>query len=222
MKPNVISRMNCDRIAPYYESLEHLSFGKSLERRRFAFLEETRTSQRAIVCGGGDGRFLARLLRTNSKVQIDFVDISPRMIELAERRVAGMGRAYRDRVRFHVGDVCEFQARSEAYDLIVTNFFLDCFSDTELANVVTRLAGWGSPRGRWLVSDFCEADGAIRHLWTSAIIRGVYGAFRITTGLRVTSLANYMAALARVGYRLRHEETALGGLLQSSLLTCDH
>jgi len=222
MKTNAISRMNCDRIAPYYQSLEHLSFGKSLERRRFAFLEETRTSRRAVVCGGGDGRFLARLLRTNSKVQIDFVEISPRMIELAERRVAGMGRTYRDRVRFHVADVCEFQAQSEAYDLIVTNFFLDCFSDTELANVVTRLAGWGAARGRWLVSDFCEADGAIRHFWTSAIIRGIYGAFRITTGLRVTSLANYMTALARVGYRKRHEETALGGLLQSSLLARDH
>jgi ubiquinone/menaquinone biosynthesis C-methylase UbiE len=146
MNENLTSRMNCDRIAPYYEFLEHLSFGKSLERRRCAFLRETQTSKRAIVCGGGDGRFLARLLRTNSRVLVDFVDLSPGMIELAERRVAAMGPAYRARVRFYVGDVGEFQAQPKCYDLIVTNFFLDCFSETELSTIVARLAGWGAER----------------------------------------------------------------------------
>lgn len=213
--------MNCDRIAPYYEFLEHLSFGKSLERRRCAFLRETQTSKRAIVCGGGDGRFLARLLRANSRVLVDFVDLSPGMIELAERRVAGMGPAYRARVRFYVGDVGEFQAQPKCYDLIVTNFFLDCFSETELSTIVARLAGWGAPRGRWLVSDFSEVDGAIGHLWTSGIIKGLYAAFEVTTGLQVKSLANYVAALARLGYRRCHEETAWSGLLHSSLWTCD-
>ena len=82
--------MNCDWLAPYYESLEHFSFGNYLEQRRFAFLEETKQSQRALECGGGDGRFLARLLSLNRKVQVDFVDSSPKMTELAERRVSSM------------------------------------------------------------------------------------------------------------------------------------
>ena len=80
------SRMNCDWLAPYYESLEHLSFGSFLEERRFAFLEKTKQSERALECGGGDGRFLARLLSLNDKVQVDFVDSRPKMKELAERR----------------------------------------------------------------------------------------------------------------------------------------
>jgi hypothetical protein len=61
------ARMDCDGIAPHYEVLEHLSFGKLLEQRRFAFLGETGTLDRAVICGGGDGRFLARLLRTNAR-----------------------------------------------------------------------------------------------------------------------------------------------------------
>ncbi len=125
--------MNCDGIARYYEILEHLSFGRSLERRRFAFLGEARISRRAIVCGGGDGRFLAGLVRGNPQVEVDFVELSRKMVELAERRVAALGRSYRGRVRFCVGDVREFKPRTDGYDLIVTNFFLDCFSGPELS-----------------------------------------------------------------------------------------
>ena len=217
MKRTQPARMNCDGIARYYQVLEHLSFGRYLERRRFAFLGEAWTSRRAIVCGGGNGRFLARLLRVNSRVEVDFVDLSPKMVELAERRVAGMGRTFRERVRFRVGDVWEFEPRTDGYDLIVTHFFLDCFSEPELAGIVACLGSWGVPDGRWIVSDFRQAEGPVGRLWTRAVIRGLYAAFRFTTGLRVTRLPNYAAALVREGYLQRCEEKALGGLLHSSL-----
>src|ERR1700730_12227416 len=112
--------MNCDGIARYYEVLEHLSFGSYLERSRFAFLGEARTSRKAILCGDGDGRFLARLGQVNAQVEVDFVELSPKMVELAERRVVGMGRTFRQRVRFRVGDVWDFEARTDGHDLILT------------------------------------------------------------------------------------------------------
>ena len=201
--------MNCDHIARYYEVLERLVFGRSLERRRFAFLSEARASRSAIVCGGGDGRFLARLLQVNSRVGVDFVDVSPRMVDLAERRVAAMGRAFRERVRFHAEDLRRFAPSSASYDLIVTNFFLDCFCEAELDVVVDRLVSWGAPDFRWMVSEFAEDRGAI--------IRGLYAAFRLTTGLRVTQSPDYTAALLNAGCVLRFKEEALSGLLQSSL-----
>jgi ubiquinone/menaquinone biosynthesis C-methylase UbiE len=211
------SRMNCDWIAPYYQTLEHLSFGGQLERSRFAFLSEVQMARRAIVCGGGDGRFLARLLQANPRVQVDFVDLSERMIQLARKRVASLGPAFQERVWFYQGDIATFEPSSGGYDLIVTNFFLDCFTDAELAEVVSRLASWGTPEGRWIVSDFRQAKGLAGRIWTSAIICGLYAAFRITTGLSVSSLPNYVAALQRQGFQLCWEERTLGGLLYSSL-----
>jgi ubiquinone/menaquinone biosynthesis C-methylase UbiE len=209
--------MNCDFIARRYELLEHLSFGKCLERRRFAFLPEARSSCRAMLCGGGDGRFLARLLCINALVEVDFVDLSRNMTELAERRVAALGRSFRERVRFYAEDVREFTARPEGYDLIVTNFFLDCFTESELGQVVARLARSAAPQARWIVSEFRQADGLFGRVWTAAIIRGLYAAFRLTTGLRVTTLPDYAAALASQSFQIRCEETAFGGLLHSSL-----
>lgn len=213
--------MNCDGIARYYEAVERLSLGNCLEHRRFAFLGEVTTSQRAILCGGGDGRFLARLLRENSTVQVDFVDLSPKMTELAERRIMSMGRTFRRRVVFHPADIREFAPQSPQYDLIVTHFFLDCFTGAELESVIHRLASWAIPSAKWMVSDFHEADGLLGSWSSRAFIRGLYGAFRLTTGLRVTHLPDYQAALRRRGWVPQSEEEGLGGLLHSSLWTVE-
>jgi hypothetical protein len=209
--------MNCDALAPYYQTLEHLSFGRQLERSRFAFLREAATARRALICGGGDGRFLARLLRLNDKVLVDFVDLSHKMTGIAQRRVAAMGPSFPRRVRFSAGDLCHFQPQPAGYDLIVTNFFLDCFSEEELAPVVSRLAGWAASGAFWMLSDFRQLPTTFGVLWTTALIRVLYAAFRWTTGLRVTRLPNYSMALQRAGFACRWEEAALGGLLHSSL-----
>ena len=209
--------MNCNRIAPYYETLEHLAFGRSLERSRFAFLEQITTAQRAILCGGGDGRFLAALLRVNSQVEVDYVELSSRMIELAETRVTRMGDAIRKRVRFREGDVRKFEPRAEGYDLIVTHFFLDCFSDEELPIIVGRLAKWGTPGARWIVSEFREGETPVSRILTRAVIRLLYAGFKLTTGLRIIRLPDYMAALADQGFVLSSQHALLGGLLHSSM-----
>lgn len=218
---NTPQPMNCDQLAPYYQTLEYAVFGKSLDRRRFSFLQETAGCLSALVCGGGDGRFLARLLRFNPRVQVDFVDASPAMIHMAERRIAGMDPRFLHRVRFHACDILEFEPRHKKYDLIVTHFFLDCFSDEGIDLVVSHLLHWTLPGARWIVSEFREGDGLIGGLWTRAVIRTLYAAFRILTGLRVVHLPNYYRSfLARCLYP-RREELALGGLLCSSIWQID-
>lgn len=217
MKTKIRTSMNCDAIAPYYETLEHVSFGKSLERARFAFLPQTSTSLRAIVCGGGDGRFLTQLLRVNRNVHVDFVDLSPEMIAQAKKRISVMTQVDRERVSFHHADLREFEPLKAGYDLIVTHFFLDCFSDCELSAVVARLSNWGTPHAAWVVSEFRETKGPLGRIWTAAITRTLYAAFRIATGLTVSHLPDYSSAIAAAGYYRKLEINILGGLLHSSL-----
>jgi SAM-dependent methyltransferase len=213
--------MNCDQLAPYYQPLEYAFFGRSLEHRRFSFLLEMAGSRRALVCGGGDGRFLARLLRFNPHIAVDFVDASPVMTSLAERRIAGMGHRSLCRVHFNVCDIREFDPGETRYDLIVTHFFLDCFSDEEIHFLISRLLRWMLPGGQWIVSEFREADGLFGRLWTGAVIRSLYAAFRISTGLRVARLPNYYQPLLAQNLHPRRQELALGGLLCSSLWQTD-
>ncbi len=115
--------MNCDWIAPFYRTAEHLSFGGKLEACRTAFVGWRVDCRRALWCGDGDGRFLAELLRVNRNVQVDYVDLSAKMIELARRRIARLGAEFSARVRFFVGDVRGFKADGGSYDLIAAHFF---------------------------------------------------------------------------------------------------
>ena len=89
--PTEIKTIDCDLIAPWYESVEHLCFGTALERRRNAFLGDLQGVRRALSCGEGDGRFTAALLRANPQIEVTAVDASRKMVELAARRVTRMG-----------------------------------------------------------------------------------------------------------------------------------
>lgn len=209
--------MNCDGMAAYYELLEKLSFGGRLAQRRSAYLERLSEAQRAILCGDGDGRFLAELLRANERVEVDYVELSEKMVKLARRRIAALGPKFLARVRFVVGDVRRFEGCAGGYDLIVTHFFLDCFSEAELPAVVERIATWGMPGAQWIVSDFQEQEAGIGRVWTRAVVRALYWGFWLITALRVRRLPNYKAALTGTGAFLCAEENSLGGLLHSSL-----
>jgi SAM-dependent methyltransferase len=214
--------MNCDRLAPYYETLERIAFGRKLEACRFAFLDHTKSSKCAFLCGDGDGRFLAKLLSASPFVEVDFVDSSSKMLELAERRAFSLGSLFRSRVRFHLADIREFTPNSPAYDLVATHFFLDCFDDSELPQLVRRIAAWTTADSQWLLSDFREAPGTLPRFWTRAVIRSLYAAFHLTTGLQVTHIPNYRAALINSGFVSQLEFNLRAGLLHSSLWTRVH
>ena len=209
--------INCDLIAPWYEPVEHLCFGHALERRRNAFLADVADVRVAISCGEGDGRFTTALLQSNSQVKVTAVDASPKMTQVAERRAARMGNRLSRRVEYHPCEIHTFQPPLPAYDLIATHFFLDCFNTEEASAVIHRVAGWAAPHSRWLVSEFAQPPTRLGQLWTGAIIRALYGAFRVTTGLRVTHLPDYRPALEREGFQLRRQQYAFGGLLLSEM-----
>jgi ubiquinone/menaquinone biosynthesis C-methylase UbiE len=211
--------MDCNRIAPFYEFFEHISFGRTLERRRFAFLSKMKGSHEILECGGGDGRFIARLVDENAKATIDFVDLSSKMTELAKRRVFKALPRGCERIKFYNQDIRKFSPRPECqgYDLVITHFFLDCFTDLQTQEIVSRISGWAAPGAKWIVSEFNVPDERFRRMWTRGIVRSLYLAFRTTTGLQTTCLPDYGSALLRAGFQRESVEDACGGLLQSSL-----
>ena len=211
------SAIDCDLIAPWYEPVEHLCFGSALEQRRDAFLPELGGVRRALSCGEGDGRFTTALLQSNSQVEVTAVDGSRNMVQLADRRVARIGSQLCRRVEYHCSDIHCFRPPQSAYDLIATHFFLDCFTTEQVNAVVRRIANWSAPRAQWIVSEFAQPSAPVAQLWTGALIRSLYAAFRVTTGLRVTHLPDYRAAIRSVGFELLREERALGGLLVSEM-----
>ena len=205
---------NFDRIARSYHVLERLTLGRSLELCREHFLPHLTPCRHALVLGDGDGRFLARLLTASPSLHADAVDLSPAMLALLQARCRPAG----SRLHTHHADALAFAPPPHTrYDLVVTHFFLDCLTQSQLRLLTLRLAPFLSPGALWLVSDFrIPPSGPLRPV-ARLLVRSLYLAFRLLTGLRPTHLPDHAAALTRIGLHRRSVHPSLFGLLTTEL-----
>ena len=205
-----------DRLAPAYHALERLTFGGLLHACRTAHLGRLAGCRRALVLGDGDGRFLADLLRAYPDLEADSLDVSPGMIALARRRVARVPGAAA-RARFVVADARTAAPPATGYDLVVTNFFLDCFRPADQAAVVRRAAGACAAGARWVDGDFRLPAGGWARLAGRALLAGMYAFFRLTTRLPAGRLSDPAPLLAAEGFAPAAEVTRLRGFLSARL-----
>ena len=207
---------NFDRVARLYRPLEYLTLGRTLERCRLHLLPHLASRTHALVLGDGDGRFLAHLLHQNPLLHADAIDTSAAMLQLLQNRC----RVAQTRLRTHHTDALAFVTASPAvpYDLVATHFFLDCLTQPELETLASRLAPNLAPDALWLVSDFRIPIG-IWELPARLLVRCLYLAFRILTGLRITALPDHEAALARAGLTRIALHRSMAGILTTELWT---
>jgi SAM-dependent methyltransferase len=202
-----------DRLARIYRVLEFLAFGSDLERARFCFLRDLAGCRRILVLGEGDGRFVGRLLGVAEGARIRCIESSDAMIARATGRVAGVGAA--ERVAFERGDVLGARFAPSAYDAVVTLFFLDCFTGTQVRAIVDNVRPAMAGGARWLFADFAlPARGLWR--WRARLWLGLlYRFFGWTTGLAVRALPPSEEILLSSGLRRVAERTFQRGLVRS-------
>ena len=204
--------MNCDPIARWYRFFEYTAFGRELERRRFEFLAETAGCRHALMLGEGDGRFLQLFLDLNPQATLDYVDSSAEMLSRAKQRAGSHGA----RVSFHHADALLWTPGRDDYDLIVTHFFLDCFSESDLALLIAGIAQRAS-QAKWIVSDFHQPQRGFAAVRAACWLKLLYTAFRFTTGLTTRKLPDHRTVLTANGFRLERAIESEAGLLVSEL-----
>jgi ubiquinone/menaquinone biosynthesis C-methylase UbiE len=211
-----------DRLARWYKWMEWFSFGPWLQWCRCAFLDQLTSCREALLFGDGDGRFTARLLRSNQSVTVDAVDASASMLASLVRR-AGMDA---DRVRLHHADARAWDPVKDetpkddgvpVYDLVATHFFLDCLTSAEVGMLANRIRPMLAEGAVWVVSEFAIPAGWLGKLFARPVIAALYSAFGLLTRLKVHRLPDYDAALRGAGFRLQRRRAWLGGLLVSDL-----
>jgi len=204
---------NFNPLAHLYRWMELVTFGPWLSRTRSTFLSETTTARHALILGDGDGRFTARLLRTNPNIHIDAVDASSAMLRALLHR-AGPNSS---RVRTHLADARTFHPPNPPYDLIVTHFFLDCLTTAEIQSLAATIRTFAAPQARWLVSEFAVPANRFGYRVARPLVWSLYWAFGLLTGLTLRQLPDHHAALSQSGFTLQKHRAWLGGLLVSEL-----
>jgi ubiquinone/menaquinone biosynthesis C-methylase UbiE len=206
-----------DAIASWYWALEAIAFGGVLQRSRVACLPEIGSPRRALIVGEGNGRFLVELLRLQPNLEVLCVDASERMLRLAENRIQSEFRAGAHRVRFFRADIASWSPPEASYDLIVTHFFLDCFSEARIADIVNRLSRAATPNATWLLADFSVPAQGFARIRAGLWLAAMYRFFRFTSGIEAKELVDPSRFLRGVGFALASQHLFRSGMVKSEL-----
>jgi SAM-dependent methyltransferase len=207
---------NFDRVARIYRWAEYLALGTLLEHTREHFLPQLLDRRRALVLGDGDGRFLSKLLQQNKGLQAVAVDTSAEMLKLLAERCHRPKPNDTTRLRISHSSALAVTSAKDT-DLIVTHFFLDCLTQTEVDTLTQRLASQVKQGTLWLVSDFALPHHRFLKPLATLYIRALYLSFRVLTGLRVTHLPDTQTALQRAGFERTARHERLFGFLYTEI-----
>lgn len=204
-----------DLIARSYETMERLAFGSLLQKARIAHLGKIADAKKVLLLGEGNGRFLATLLEQNRRCRVTCIDKSRRMLDLAGNRIQLKDRK---RVLFEQNDFEKEPMPLPRSDVLVTHFFLDCFTPETLNRMLPRLSDSLSPGGTWLMADFVEPSetGIISSL-QGAALRALYYFFAKTGGIEANKVSCPEKTLQALGMRGNGRISYLRGWITSSI-----
>lgn len=207
--------MSFDRLAPHYRWMEAVLVGGLMQRCRTHWMNEVRDSRHALFVGEGNGRMLEACATALPECRFTVLDRSEEMLRQARRRWKQSGGS--QPITFEQADLRYSSAVGDKYDLIVTNFFLDCFSPEELPQVISNISLSASARSRWLVADFCLPQNGWRRARARASLALAYGFFRVTTGISARRITPPDDALSAAGFVLQKREHFNFGMLNADL-----
>ncbi len=206
--------MSFDLLAPHYRWMEAVLAGGKLQRCRAAFLESVKGAQSILIVGEGHGRFLTACRAALPTARITCVDASQGMLKRAKLELA-RGGLEPDGIEFIHADALTWKAPTQQFDLIVTHFFLDCFTPEQLEPLIAKLAASARPKAQWLLADFQEPSSGWEKWRARWILASMYGFFRIATRLPARRLTPPDKYLECNGFQLKERQVSELGLLRS-------
>ena len=208
--------MSFDLVAPHYRWLEKIAFGNALQRARTCWIDTIARPKRTLILGEGDGRFLCELVRAYPKIEVDCIDASEAMLQLARARLRRMHPESFSRVHFVHENILKWTPR-KSYDLLVTHFFLDCFPGRELQAIIAKLASAAEPSALLLLADFTIPRKRFARAHARLWLRMMYAFFRATAGIAAKELVDPIPYLDGCGFTRASGNLSRGSMLRSDV-----
>jgi ubiquinone/menaquinone biosynthesis C-methylase UbiE len=120
-------------------------------------------------------------------------------------------------VDFLQADVLTLAAAPGTFDVVVANFFFDCFTETQLSYLAHMIAETLRVGGKILIADFRIPPSGIAYFVGRALIGSLYRFFSLTCGLTNKCLVPPDEFLESAGLKKAHRKTSCGGLLHSEV-----
>lgn len=198
-----------DVVAPFYDACVNLIFGDRLWEIQKKAIDELLKSNHCLIVGGGTGRILRYCIDRELAAKFTYAEPSSKMIAKTKARMTEQELAS---LRFVVD--YDHAISHASFDLIIFPFVLDCFQETTISNMLSRIQG--SPK--ILVVDFnhdhiLDFEPSIFQRFFIALL---YIFFSLTTRVEARKLPRILSVLKESGLNQNSIITDFKGWVQAS------
>lgn len=198
---------NYDNSAPFYDQLSRVVYGKTLIKAQLYLLKLVPPNSSVLIVGGGTGWILEELSTIHySGLDITYVEISSRMTAIARQKNTGINK-----ITF-INDAVENTPIGQIYDVIITPFLLDSFTEETLEITFSHMHAQLKPKGLWLCSDF-QLTGS---LWQKLLLKTMYLFFKVLCGIETSRLPDIENQFLKRGYQRLSAQTFFGDFMIST------
>jgi ubiquinone/menaquinone biosynthesis C-methylase UbiE len=201
---------NYDLIARNYDWLSRLIYGKTLIHAQLWLLSHIQTPANLLIVGGGTGWIIEELTAGHpNSLKVDYVELSGKMISLAKQRNIGTHE-----VNFFQQDI-ESYTTAKKYDVIITAFLFDNFSDNHAAAIFNHLDTMMTGEGQWLFADFFQEGQS--PFWQKWMLKIMYLFFRLSCNVEATQLPSVEQFFREKAYNKVAATSYFNGFVRSSV-----
>ncbi len=204
-----------DRLAPGYDLLSKLFFGRKLSQAQTDHFVHTSPISHLLVLGGGTGHFLPDFFRIHPEARVEFVDLSPGMLKQARQNLAGEAPMHFEQVVFNHLDIeKDLALLTGNYDAVLLPFVLDCLTEDQINRVLKNLKDLVAPQGRIYLTDFHVPDTpGFQQTSYQALIQSMYLFFHVVTDIPFQNLPDFQRLFIENGYMLIDQHSAEDDLI---------
>lgn len=199
---------NFDLIAPGYDLLARIVFGRSIVNAQIYHLKKLSRGADVLIVGGGTGWILTALDDLKIPLNITYVEPSSAMIRRANEK--GPFKNLSVTFMFASHDAL---GESESFDIIITGFFLDLFNQEQLPGVMRALKVHLRSNGLWFCTDFHVPQ----KLWQKLLVKFMYRFFRRVADIPGDRLLDFGRYFDLMDMRMKHEKSFYYGMIQSTV-----
>ncbi len=202
--------LNFNRIAPYYDTLAKVVFGRTLNRAKSCFLHRLPNMGTAAWIGGGSGEVLGKAAELKHQLTIDFIEMSDRFIAMARRKIpAGQS----NRINFIHGDVDQM-APDKKYAAVITFFVIDSYPQKEAGELCRKIFSHLQPGGVWLFADFIPGKSFIQKI----MVKIMYLFFRWVADIPANRLPDYSSIFQELNLQVEENQFFYNKMISAKVL----
>jgi len=199
---------NYNNSAWFYDRLSRLVYGGSLINAQIYLLQYIPANSNVLIVGGGTGWILEEIAKIHpSGLQITYAEVAPSMMALSQKRnTAG------NEVTF-INDAIENISLSGNFDVIITPFLFDNFTEQTLTIVFDHIHALIKPTGIWLNADF-QLTGK---WWQKVMLKSMLLFFKLLCSIEASKLPDIEKQFEKHGYKEIAQKTFYGDFIVSKV-----